>query len=369
MEQRTFNLEDPALQKMLDIKSGVAGLPTIDEYYNLMAKFLEESEIVAEILNAKSLAANPSVFFEKVNRYRITVERLRADSLSPSINTLIKYFTIRKFDLCVTLFPALQADIRKMMLYVKSAELTDGGLPEYPSVMDVPEDMAMPESTHVIAEKSPTSPAKKTKIRRVLDIMPVSEVELLQHEIEAFELGKALQMLKKYTLYSFGPHIDPVVDKLYAHVANFDQLNAAIEAKSLVYKIISLANDESMSMNAKKKILAIDDKPDVLNTIKAMLANDYTVYAVTSGDMALKFLSQRQVDLILLDIEMPDMNGHEVLKRIQTSPSKKIPVIFLTGNSTMDNIFAATQSGASDFVAKPVDRNTLLQKIKDCMPK
>lgn len=71
---------------------------------------------------------------------------------------------------------------------------------------------------------------------------------------------------------------------------------------------------ENSDHDSMKKILAIDDVPDVLTTVKSVLSKRYTVYGVTNHKAALKFLTSNQADLILLDIEMPDMDGFAMQK-------------------------------------------------------
>lgn len=83
----------------------------------------------------------------------------------------------------------------------------------------------------------------------------------------------------------------------------------------------------------KRNILAVDDSGIILRNIKMHLGNMYNVVLANSGETALKSLNMQKPDLILLDYEMPEMNGKEVLEAIRNNPSiKDIPVFFLTGH-------------------------------------
>ena len=114
-----------------------------------------------------------------------------------------------------------------------------------------------------------------------------------------------------------------------------------------------------------KRILAIDDVPDVLSTIKAVLQDSYTVFGVTNGMSAMKFLANNTADLILLDIEMPDMDGFTLLRIIrQMENYKKTPVVFLTGNASVEYIRTAIENGGNDFVKKPFEVHVLKEKIR-----
>jgi len=120
-----------------------------------------------------------------------------------------------------------------------------------------------------------------------------------------------------------------------------------------------------MSEDRKKTILAIDDDPIVLNQIVSILKEDYLVRPVTSGEVALKFLETHQVNLILLDCNMPDgMSGFEVLAKLQEIPEyKSIPVIFLTGSVDGDDEVTALTSGAMDYLLKPIKEKSLAKRV------
>lgn len=108
--------------------------------------------------------------------------------------------------------------------------------------------------------------------------------------------------------------------------------------------------------NDKRTILAVDDQPDILDTLKKFLKLEYNVYCMTTAEAALKFLKTRTPDLILLDIEMPDMNGIELLEILRDMDKlKNVPIVFLTGNSGMDNLQEVALGGADGFIQKPVD--------------
>ena len=115
----------------------------------------------------------------------------------------------------------------------------------------------------------------------------------------------------------------------------------------------------------KKMILAIDDMPEVLQTTKALLQDEFTVYCMTNHSDALRFLASTVPDAILLDIEMPGMNGFDVVRTIRRLPQcRTVPIIFLTSNASIDNVINSVASGANDFIAKPVDHEILMSKIE-----
>jgi putative two-component system response regulator len=113
-----------------------------------------------------------------------------------------------------------------------------------------------------------------------------------------------------------------------------------------------------------KRVLVVDDNLAILKQIAAQLSDDYEVSLAKSGPIALQICISERPDLILLDIEMPDMNGFEVISRLkQNHYLDRIPVIFLTANQDMEVEIEALQSGARDFITKPVEKSILLHRI------
>lgn len=114
----------------------------------------------------------------------------------------------------------------------------------------------------------------------------------------------------------------------------------------------------------KKTILVVDD--DRLNLMMAqkLLAEDYHVAAVNSGELALHFLEKRQPDLILLDIQMPLMDGFEVMRRLQEHEQwRKISVIFLTADRSEETEETCFKMGAVDYIGKPFVPAIMMQRI------
>lgn len=115
----------------------------------------------------------------------------------------------------------------------------------------------------------------------------------------------------------------------------------------------------------KGKILLIDDNPSVLRLNGEFLERaGYAVEMVSSGKQVLEFLEEKTFDLVLLDVNMPDMDGFEVCKKIRESYSlDELPVIFLTCREDFANVEAAFEAGASDYVSKMTPIEILLQRV------
>jgi CheY-like chemotaxis protein len=92
------------------------------------------------------------------------------------------------------------------------------------------------------------------------------------------------------------------------------------------------------------------------------------VTAATSAE-ALSLLRTLRPTLILIDIELPGMNGLEILKRLRsTAVFKTTPVIMLSGSNQKDIVMQSMKTGATGFIAKPFDRKTLVEKVSSVLP-
>jgi CheY-like chemotaxis protein len=118
-----------------------------------------------------------------------------------------------------------------------------------------------------------------------------------------------------------------------------------------------------ISKDEKPLILAVDDCPTMLATIDALLKNDCTVLPASSGEAALKILEEHSPELFLLDIEMPDMNGYDLIKKIRAQERfKNTPILFVTGQSSREAVASARLHGVNGYILKPLDK-TLSDKI------
>ena len=119
----------------------------------------------------------------------------------------------------------------------------------------------------------------------------------------------------------------------------------------------------------KAKILLVDDEPDLIDTIQCRLeANNFDVVTAVNGQEGLAKAADDKPDLILLDTNMPVMNGHEMLEHLRKDPDlKSIPVIMCTALCEAQDIAAATSYGISDYVTKPFDYADLIEKITSAL--
>lgn len=115
----------------------------------------------------------------------------------------------------------------------------------------------------------------------------------------------------------------------------------------------------------KMRILAIDDNTVNLATLEQELKTKYEVIPMISGRRAIKYLYRENVDLILLDVEMPIMDGIETLKEIRAQENGvTVPVIFLTAKKDKATVIDGAKLGIMDYITKPFDPEDLHERIE-----
>ena len=114
-----------------------------------------------------------------------------------------------------------------------------------------------------------------------------------------------------------------------------------------------------------KDILVVDDDIMNLGQISAQLSDLYRVSLAKSGIQELAICATERPDLILLDVEMPEINGFETIKMLKRNLAlNRIPVIFITGSSDTETEVRCLESGARDFILKPLKKSILLHRIE-----
>jgi two-component system cell cycle response regulator DivK len=119
-----------------------------------------------------------------------------------------------------------------------------------------------------------------------------------------------------------------------------------------------------------KRILVVEDQEDNRQIIRDMLsATDYEIMEAESGEEALAAVAKQRPDLILMDIQLPGMDGYEATRRIKADPAlRSIPIIAVTSYALSGEEQKARAAGCDEYVPKPYSPRQLLAKIRQYLP-
>ena len=123
-------------------------------------------------------------------------------------------------------------------------------------------------------------------------------------------------------------------------------------------------------MNSRMKIMVVDDNTVNLATIEQELSDRYDIIPMLTGRRAIKYLYRETCDMILLDVQMPIMDGIETLREIRTQENGvDVPVIFLTARRDSQTVLEGSKLGIVDFITKPFDADNLKARIDNVFKK
>ena len=122
---------------------------------------------------------------------------------------------------------------------------------------------------------------------------------------------------------------------------------------------------------AAEKILVVDDDETILDVVEENLnQHGFQPTRANSGEAALNSIAQDKPDAIILDWQMPGIDGNEVLKRLQADENtKQIPVMMLTAKSEVSDVSESLMLGAKDYIVKPFDHDNLIVRLRNILRK
>ncbi|HYI29728.1 MAG TPA: response regulator [Bradyrhizobium sp.] len=115
-----------------------------------------------------------------------------------------------------------------------------------------------------------------------------------------------------------------------------------------------------------KRILLVEDEEDNMKILRDLLTSGYDIDEADNGEKALAAVAKQRPDLILMDIQLPVMDGYEATRRLKADPAlRSIPIIAITSYAMGEDEKRARAAGCDDFVPKPYSPRLLLEKIRE----
>ncbi len=144
-------------------------------------------------------------------------------------------------------------------------------------------------------------------------------------------------------------------------------LSPPVDLDTILTRCVELM-DQSAPKSTRKHILTIDDSPVVLRNVKAVLEEKYDVFLATGGEMGIKKAKEAAPDLILLDYEMPEMDGRETFLNLQVEEKTEgIPVVFLTSVADQKRVTDVAKMHPAGYILKPIDADILLKTVAEVL--
>ena len=199
------------------------------------------------------------------------------------------------------------------------------------------------------------------------------EVILLFMESEGEEKSKELVYLRDKAMEEDSPIFyvgedTPVMREILPKHILQEVFERPIDVKASAKKIDEFIKEHGK--HVKKKILVVDDSGIMLRNIKRWLEDKYQVILANSGAMAIKYLATNRPDLVLLDYEMPVIDGSQVLQMIRTETEFcDIPVIFLKGKNDKESIMKVLELKPEGYLLKSMEPAKIIQEIDNFFEK
>ena len=147
-------------------------------------------------------------------------------------------------------------------------------------------------------------------------------------------------------------------------ILGFDDAQFILSISKLIGEEFFSEVIEEKDKDFKGTILAVDDSNTDLRIIRKLLGSEYKVMVTSNPNDALSLLQKNHIDLVLMDIYMPIMDGLTLCERVKRNAmSRNIPIIMCSSSPTQDNVIHAVRSGAVDFLVKPFTRQKIIEKI------
>lgn len=195
--------------------------------------------------------------------------------------------------------------------------------------------------------------------KRVPSAVMKETLRRLHDAIDSFDMDEADYAMKELETFVFPTDMRTMVEQLRAYVADVAMEDVLRMTEIMGEKL------EAEDVDADALIMIVDDDEINSKAVMNMLQEEYRVLAAMSGKEAFELLKEQLPDLILLDVHMPGMDGHDVLRGLKENPDyADIPVVFLTSDEDEHTEVQGFSEGATDFIRKPFQKAVAIQRIR-----
>ena len=182
----------------------------------------------------------------------------------------------------------------------------------------------------------------------------------LQNAIDQFDIDEADRQMKRLETYRFPAGLQPMLERLGAYMVDV----AMEDVTELAQKMMDALAEWEEAERAKPLVMLVDDDEINKKAVMGMLQEHYRIIGAASGKQALELLETTAPDLMLLDVHMKGMSGHEVIRTLKDNPAyADIPVVFLTSDEDESTEIQGFSEGATDFIRKPLRKRVAIQRI------
>jgi CheY-like chemotaxis protein len=164
-------------------------------------------------------------------------------------------------------------------------------------------------------------------------------------------------------------NLEDLIQSLSAAVGGLQQRATEIE-QHLVTQLEPVRKALKLSQRVRSTVLVVEDDQFQQKLITRLLAGQsIDILIASSGSEAMTLLWQRRANVVLMDVGLPDINGVELTRRIRNIANfSEVQIVMITGHSEKHIVVDSLRAGATDFLVKPLDRNRLLDKLRNFLP-
>lgn len=222
---------------------------------------------------------------------------------------------------------------------------------------------------------------------RQIPLIIVGEKEICSEFSRTFPTTEFLTILRPFTTKGLEEKIIFYLDAHYTKIKAETSVNESDEKDDDLEETLAFVDKMAAEMEKKEKeqknetskpadperkkhILVVDDDSRVLKLVKGVLVDRYNIATAISGKVAMKFLENKETDLVLLDYEMPEESGAEILQKIRSNEKfQNLPVVFLTGVMDKERIKDVLALSPQGYLLKPIDTERLNSTLQDIFEK